>query len=312
VASLLACVAPASAEVQRPDETAYINLRTGQGYELVVGLHPKRDVAVLHVAKGEPEEKGERWTGVAYAIHPPPAAFKRGIDLHFGRLATIRGRFVPDGPAETGRHNRFCQGRAPVSESGQFRGRIAFRAEAGYLKVNAERAEEHITRSFKLRCKHGHAAKFQNRIPGLFGYIESGAGAFSNRDGTILAVRTRDDRRITEFFALHHLFEQSSTFKAATLEWLPGEIAAVRWAEVFRVAVETFIVTPPERRPATAAVRPPAPFEGEATYSRASHHLEGDLSVSFPGLKLPLASPTSEAGICALTRRMLERVCDFS
>jgi hypothetical protein len=311
-AALLAGAAPASAEVQRPDETAYINLRTRQGFELVVGLYPKRNVAVLHVAKGMPEEKGSRWTGAAYAIHPPARAFEGGIDLRFGGLATVRGHFVPNGPAEAGRHNRFCEGRAPISESGQFRGRIAFRGEDGYLKVDAGRAAEHITRSFKLRCERGHAAKFQNRIPGLFGYIESSAGAFSNRDGTILAARTREDRRIIEFFALHHLFEQSSSFKAATLEWLPGEIAAMRWAEVWRVAVETFTVTPPEEHPASAVVRPPAPFSGEATYSRASHSLEGNLRVAFPGLELPLASPPAEAGTCAFTRRMLERVCDFS
>lgn len=310
--ALLAGAAPASAEIQRPDETVYINLRTGQGYEVVAVLYPRRDVAVLHVEKGEPEVEGSRWTGAAYAVHPPLGAFKRGIDLRIGGLARIKGRFVPDGPPEVGRHNRYCEGHGPVYESGQFRGRIVFRGEAGYLRVNSSRAEEHIMRSFKLRCEQGRAAKFQNRIPGLFGYIESPAGTFSNRDGTILAAGTRSEHRVTQFFALHHLFEQSSTFKAATLEWLPGEIAATRWAEVWRVAVETFTLTPPEEHPASAAVRPPAPFSGEATYSRASHHLEGDLSVSFPGLKLPLASPTSKAGTCAFTRRMLERVCDFS
>jgi hypothetical protein len=311
---LLVWATPAGAEVQRPEERAYIVVHGGRGYDLVVGLYPKRNVALLYAEKGEPEVKGARWSGAAYAIHPAPKAFEGGVKVSFGKLAKIRGRFVAEGPARISHRNRFCEGRNPVAESGHFQGRIVFKGEDGYSTVRAHRAFEYVSRSFRLRCKHGHAAKFQNRVPGLFGYLGSPAGTFSNRDGTFLSARVRDDQnhRVTEFFAFHHLFEQSSTFKAATLEWLPGEIAAMRWAEVWRVAVETFTLTPPERNPATAIVRPPAPFEGEAAYSRASHRLEGDLSVSFPGLKLPLASPTSDAGTCALTRRMVERVCDFS
>jgi hypothetical protein len=309
--ALLVWAAPADAEVQRPDEVAYITLRPGGGYELVVALYPRRNVAVVYAERGEPELKEARWSGAAYAVHPAPGAFEDGIDLDIGKVAKVQGHFIPDGPADAGHHSRFCDGRAPVSESGHFQGRIVFRGEGGYLRVRARRAEEHVSRSFRLRCKHGHAEKFKNLFPGLFGYLGSPAGTFSNRDGTILFVHTRDDRRITEFAALHHLSEQSSTFKAATLEWLPGEVAAMRWAELWRVAVQTFTTSLPQLHPATATVRPLAPFDGEATYSRATHGFEGDLSVDFPGLELPLAAPTSDAGICVFTRRMLDRVCDF-
>jgi hypothetical protein len=313
-AAFLCWAAPATAEVQRPEETAYIHVHTRHGYELVFGLYPRRGVVTVYAERGEPEVKGGKWSGAAYAVHSPPGAFAHGVDFSVGDIAKVRGHFVSVGTPRVGRRNRFCSGPAPVTESGVFRGRILFKGEGDYLRVRVHRAPEYVSRSFKLHCKHGHAGKFQNLVPGLFGYLGNPAGTFSNRDGTFPTARTRDDpdHRVTEFFAFHHLFEQSSTFKAATLEWLPGEVAAVRWAEVWRVAVKTFTLAPPERHPASATVRPPAPFKGEAIYSRASHHLEGDLSVSFPGLTLPLASPSSDAGTCALTRQMLERVCDFS
>ena len=230
--------------------------------------------------------------------------------VRFGDVAKIQGGFVPSGSAKSGRRSRFCRGRNPVFEQGHFVGRIAFHGEGGYLSFRVDRAQESVARSFKLRCEHGHADHFRNDLPGLFGYIQSPVGTFSDTDGTILDSRIREKHRVIEFDALRHLHEQSATFKAGALEWLPGEVAASRWVEVARVGVETFMTAQPTTHPESARVDPPFPFSGEATYSRPTHSLEGDLTVSVPGLDLPLAGATSKAGLCVFTRNMLNRVCD--
>lgn len=307
---LLAIAAPAAhaAEVQRPEERAYVVLDGPRGWEVNFALYPRRNVAAVIAEKGHPWMKRSRWLGAAYAVHPQAGAFEGGVNVSFGKLGGLVGRFVASEPPKKGRRSRFCKGRRPVSESGHFIGRITFRGDGGYLGVRARHAREFVSRSFRLRCRHGHAQHFKNYIPGLFGYIAPGAGFF-NDDGTFLESRLNSRHRYRDFIALHHLFERTSTFKASVLEWLPEEVATTRWVEVSRVAVDTFTTSEPKLHPASATIDPPFPFSGTGTYSRRGHGLRGDLSVAFPGLRLRLAGKEAKAVLCVFTRQMQERVC---
>jgi hypothetical protein len=101
-AAILAFGAPAATaaktEVQRPDEQIYLSLHGKRGFEVYVAIYPHRHVAVLSTQKGEPETRKARWLGVAYAVHTSPEAFEGGINVNFGNLGRISGRFVPDEP----------------------------------------------------------------------------------------------------------------------------------------------------------------------------------------------------------------------
>lgn len=312
---VLALAVPALAdaarfEVQHPEERIYVVLPPEAGWSIVAVLYPKRNVAVIYAEKGEPEGRGGRWMGTGYAIHPSSRFSRRHVNVDFGALGRIKGRITSPGPTGGGRHSPFCKGPQPVAESGEFKGSMVFAGDGGYVEAEGREVPAFVERSFALRCKKGHADKFKNFIPGLFGYIAPPTRTFSNGDGTRLSSSMAGAGRVTEFVALHHLFEHSSTFEAAALEWLPGDVAATRWVEASRVAWSNFTIGQPDLHPQTATVDPPPPFSGEATYSRDTRTLTGDLTASFPGLELPLAGDQSEASICVFTRRMLNRVCD--
>lgn len=311
IASLAFLAPPAVAEgteVQRPGEQIFLALHQ-QGFGVVAVLYPERGVALFLTEKGKPYTGSGRWQGVAYAVHAPPRAFRDGLDVKFGGLGTISGHFIPSGQPQVGHHDPACRGRDPVSETGHLKGRIVFDGAGGYLSVRGARAAEYVQRSFKLRCKEGHAGNPHNFSPGLFGYIEPPTRTFSSRDGTWLTSSIATPTQIAEFVAIHPLFESTTTFKATVLEWLPHDVATTRWVEVEGAPVSSFATGEPELHPASAMVNPPFPFSGEASYSRSAHALDGDLSVSFLGLDQPLAGNGSQAGLCVFTRRMRKRVC---
>jgi hypothetical protein len=255
-------------EVQRPGEQIFIALHE-QGFGVVAVLYPKRRVALLLTEKGQPDPRSGSWQGVAYAVHTPPRAFRDGLDVEFGDLGTISGHFIPSGPPRAGHHDPACRGRDPVSESGHLKGRIVFDGSGGYLTVRAARAAEYVQRSFKLRCKKGNAGNPHNFSPGLFGYIEPPTRFFTSRDGTWLRSSIATPTQIIEFVGIHPLFQASTTFKAAVLEWLPHHVATTRWVEVNGAAVSSFTTGEPELHPVSAMLTPPFPFSGEATYSEA-------------------------------------------
>jgi hypothetical protein len=108
---------------------------------------------------------------------------------------------------------------------------------------------------------------------------------------------------------LHYLHEQSSTFRAAVLEWLPGDVATTRWVEASRVAAAAFQVDESERHPRTAMVAPPLPFHGEATYRRERQQLRGNLRVSFLGESLRITGHGADAEICRATPEESSWLC---
>lgn len=165
-------------------------------------------------------------------------------------------------------------------------------APAGWANV-------YINRTFRLRCAEGRAAEFEDPDSGLFGYVQAPTDFFSNSDGTYLHSTLPGEHLVTEFLALDHLNDATVGFKATAREWLPGHVATTRSVEVETAPPASFELAGPYDRPDTGIVQPPAPFRGEATFTRALGSLTGDLTISFLGKELPLAGPGSEAGICA-------------
>lgn len=297
----LLSVAPAAqaAEIQRPEEQLTLELHGKQGFAVYFLLYPNRHVAIMSSQRGiyQAEAPHGRWLGAAYAVHASPGALAGVVHLRLGQVGSLRGHFVADESPHVRHHNPFCRGRASLSESGHFVGRIVFRGDGGYLNLSARRANAYRSRSFRLRCRNGHAHHEYHPFPGLFGYLEPPM-IISSQDSTFLLAHTKTKHRVLEFQAAHHLREQSTTFRAAVLEWLPEHVATMRWVEASRVAASAFQVDESERHPRTATVTPPAPFHGEAIYTRERQKLRGNLRASFLGESLRITGHGAEAELC--------------
>lgn len=308
----LFAAAPAQAakpQIQRRQEVVSLVFPKQHGFDVVAMLYPDRGVAVLYTTTGKGlGRRRERWAGVVYAVHAPRWRLRDGIEFVLGGLGEMRGRLVTQGPTRHGHHDPACRGPQPVSEDGHFVGRLRFEGAGGYLSVTASRARAYVTRTARLRCRHGHAESVKKAIPGLFGYLEAPL-SLSGHDGTFLTSDLRTRRRIVRFLAVRQLEEPTATFTAASLEWLPGEVGATRWIRVSRVRASAFTTAQPELHPPSARVEPPAPFAGSATYGRRTQSLRGNLSVSMPGLRVRIGDRRSQAGVCAATLRHPRWVC---
>lgn len=290
----------AVAEVQRLHEVITVGFPTTDDFFVYAELHPQEQVAVLG-AQTEVEDPGAFISSSAFYVERVPRhSFGDVIHVNFGSLGRIDGRFIPDGPPHVGHLNRFCRGHRPTSQNGYFAGKFVFRGDGGYLDADTRRAQVAVVRrNFRLRCKKGHAAQFENRRPGLFGYVQAPTESLANSDGTYLHSILRGENLVTEFMALEHRGFSSAGFEAVAREWLPGDVATTRSIEVGNAPAAAFVLGGPERRPESAAVHPPPPFDGAAEYTRSLGFLDGDLSASFLGKELPLAGPGSESVICA-------------
>jgi hypothetical protein len=311
LAALLA-LAPVSeaAEIQDPEEVLALEVHAKGGFTVYAQLYPRRHVALIEAQRGvmEAERPQGKWRGAAYAVYATPAGLRDRVNVQIGHVGTIVGRFVREGASRRGHQNPSCRGRRPIFESGRFVGQIAFKGDGGYLRVSRGHALAYRQRSFRLRCKPGHTDHHPGNLSGLFSYIEAPL-TLSSSDASFLQFSLVTRSRVTEVLALHHLFEESSTFEARDLEWLPGGVATTRWVEVSRVAESSFAVDESERHPRSATLAPPFPFHGEATYTRKRHELRGDLRLSFLGKTLPLTGKVDHDGICRRTPKMRRWVC---
>lgn len=310
--ALLTAGAPMAqaAEVQRPEERMNLELRGKAGFVVYFQLEPQRRVAIVSSQKGGTriETRRNRWLGVAYAGHASADDLSGQVHLRLGDVAALQGHFVAEGPPRRGHRNHFCRGRAPLFDSGHFVGHIVFRGDGGYLRLDARRVTAYRSRSFRLRCSHGHAHYEHHFFPGLFGYVEPPL-SFSSQNSTFLLAHVKTRQRVLYFQAFHYLREPSTTFRAAALEWLPEEVATTRWVEASRVSENLFQVDEAERHPRMATVAPPRPFRGQATYRREAQRLRGDLSTSFLGETVRITGHGAEAELCRATPQEPDWLC---
>lgn len=302
---VLAFAAPsAGAEIQRPHEVITVGFPTKDGFFVYATLHPRERVAVLGTQIELEGPASGKWASTSYVERVPRSSFGDTIHVDFGPLGRVDGRFVADVPPHHGHVSQFCRGRRPVTENGYFAGKVVFRGDGDYLDVVTHRAQASVVRrTFRLRCKQGHAGKFENPRPGLFGYVQAPTDFFSDNDGTFLRSVLRSEDLVTEFEALDHFSGDTAGFKAVAREWLPGEVATTRSIEIERAPGSSFELTGPEEQPEAAVVHPPPPFSGSAEYLRDLGSFSGDLAVSFLGKDLPLAGLGAETEICPRPRR---------
>jgi hypothetical protein len=301
VAGLPAAANAARTEVQPAEETFAVILdhkRPGSLPEdlegthvLQLGIYPLRGVAVVTTASNNYEIESRQL--VTYAERIPKGLFDGHLDLHFKGLGSFVGDFVPH-ETDTEHRQKGCDGARGVFQLGTFKGRIEFHG-GGFRGWTASRAVGLLRRSPRLRCRHGAAEHVRKRKT-LFDYTSLGFGSFNGwRYG--LRARLRRPHRITELAVYRYERNSSVNFDTTTYEWLPGGIAAGR--AVFRSVPGRAHLQASHGgyHPEEATLRPPKPYSGIGTYSRATHRLTGSLAVQFPGLKLRLGSADTVADL---------------
>jgi hypothetical protein len=293
--ALVAVAVPAGAAangVKGPEETMTLYLHApGHGRQHVLELKvlARQGAVTVLTEESETEFKGENDRGAAYAMRIPRGPLGDHLNIRLGGLGRVVGRIVP---RKSGSQSG-CSGDEP--EYATFLGRIEFRGSGGYGRWRVHRAEATITRG----C--GGAAKPPKDA---FDYISEEGPRFFGGGGAptsfLDAVNAHGHSTGIEFTAEAGGTgpEEDVGFTATDFEWLPSGAAVKRWA-VHRGMPrgDLFEIAPGGRLPPSATIRPPAPFSGEANYSRKGNTLLGDLSVHLLGKTVRIAGSNTEAAL---------------
>lgn len=266
---LLAASVPATSSAS-PLVPPGFKLKASNGYSLTVTSFHKPDTdrgEVLVLAS-------TRDAAVLYFTRA--VVTDTSIEADLGAVGKIDVDFVPSGETK---HERSQCGKPVAVAAGGYDGTIDFRGEEGFSEVHATSARGQAKFVLSLVCPGGPDSE--------------GFGGHS--PGALLSVHRRGGVRF-EFEARKNSPSRPARF-SASIDERRGPVAITRGvvAEAKPAAFDYDVAA------GTAAVSPPAPFNGEAVFHRgsgksASWH--GDLSVDFPGrANVRLTGSGSRAGL---------------
>jgi hypothetical protein len=223
-----------------------------------------------------------------YVIRPVERPADR-IEATFPGLGRVSVRFQPSGEPHLAAG--FCKRRGSIEQSGTFRGTISFEGEQGFTKVAASHARGYVYRSFKEVCKvSGHATD----TPGY--------------SLTAIARSSRKQIAFNTFRATDSVFGDDTLHFVSLAEKRLGMlIARVAFA---RGQASSFVIEGPSARPDSAAVMPPSPFSGTASFRASGGMIEwqGTLAVNLPGAgTVQLTGPSYRSKLC-LNKRCLGNI----
>jgi hypothetical protein len=267
-------------------------LKTRQGYALsVIGLG---NVVVVEVTRerrstpthNKPSRRGRAVT--AYVARGVVTANR--IEASFGEFGKISVRFHPSGQVSETKPRRHCEGTDRfTSDLGVFVGSVRFTGENHYVSVRAHRAKGTIRSPLHPRCLSRHFLPPVRRDSRPVREVPSSAPTF-------LGASWRQAVTSTEFLTIR--LGKKTLFLAVT-EQSKGSTAEVRYAVA--IASSNAFVT--DDSMTTAAVTPPAPFDGKGSYSAGPDGTKtwsGSLRASFPGAsRLPLTGPQFEVALAS-------------
>lgn len=238
--------------------------------------------------------RNERTAKTSAIYDVSESATPEAINADLGSLGHIDVRFVPSGETRTielrpPRKHSDCQAPLRVVRGlGTFTGTISFHGEDGYTSVDAAQAWGSVGPEVHSRCGRRPPRGGPSEAPPDVERVWIKEDAFlfarhvsskTSTGTTLLLVST--SRRYARY-----LVEKLEIPRPGLTIQRSASVAAPRSAFTFRGDLSS------------ATLRPPAPFEGEATFSAARHSLSGDLTVALPGAPPePLTGPEFEAQI---------------
>lgn len=293
--------------------TAYLG--EAAGYEITVS-NPNPHVVILSVDRISEGEDGSRstYTQTSYAVRPESSLASGALRATFGSMGTVDLHFRPTGKTKIGHSNKHCNGRAPQTEYGEYRGTVSLRGEDGYFQIQATKASGFRSHTFRLSCAPGQAHKDESEP--LYEYVAPAEGFITTSNGgsiaLILAVSRYGGRFVYLRAAHMESADPGAEVQTGALEREPG--MAIGHSADVGGGEGTLLTSLPGVHPATATLAPPAPFHGQANFvenSATSHSWTGTLAVSFPGLDLPLTGPTYATSLCVSSPFKTPTPCDF-
>lgn len=235
----------------------------------------------------EVETLGHRWVSmrvwhgfdswVEYATRGRVS--RNRIEATFGKVGRIDVRFhgrrrpfplvhgldiepSPDFP----RRFRYCRGRKPVREVGEFRGTIRFDGENGFAHIRSRSARGEVRRHFRRVCKPRPGGVGANAFSELFD------GLYDSLQTNLLTAVERSRDRFTMFVALGFVDDGANEFFGTSGTALVFEkLEGMRIARVTSVEGDAsgLLASAPKKSPVTATVDLPKPFRGSAEFEKA-------------------------------------------
>jgi hypothetical protein len=232
-----------------------IQLRASNGY--TASINGDRGRVELAIAG--------RGGGASYSVDGVTST--RRLHAGLGRFGRIALRFKPKGRTYRVQPPKSCKGKPQIVQEGIFVGTIDFTGEDSYTKIDRRRVRASVATRAAWRCKREGSPvddpSDRLEIP-------------------VLGVHTRNGGVFFGAFAIGREAEpQAAIFLAGMFERF-GHVRVERVA--FTVGKPgTFRI---ERGLSSAAVRPPRPFGGSATFTRnadGSTAWSGTLDTALPG-----------------------------
>lgn len=223
-------------------------------------------------------------SAATYIVHSPPTP-DADINARFPGVGLISMHFEPSG--STSRTPAICDGGPSIRQDGVFRGTIKIRGERGFTRADASSARGFYFREPKESCKgkshEGQSSKSSYALT-----------AFTKVPGGVLAFVASKSPPGSEFAG-------STSYFAVEQKHRHG-MRSSRFAAASSRSGGGFEMSGPANRPEAAAISPPAPFSGAASFSSrpdAKAEWLGDLAVELPGAgTVNLAGPRFGSELC--------------
>jgi hypothetical protein len=298
-------------EVRPPTASGRIELGTSGG-DLVNLVLEEPDLAMLAIGKVDLVHLKVEAT--QYGAHFRGSLRGGRVRADFAAVGSIALRFRP-GVVRKKRPPKGCEGKSSRSESGRWVGKVSLRGEGGYFSVTTGAGAGELDRTFRLRCRVKHPApqspveSLRERVEPAFG--SSLAARLLGNSSNLLA-EAREGGRQVEVRAAHTTDSgPGAEVEAGAFEY-QGRMPVGRYATSLRSPAGTLVTSLPGEGPATATLKPGAPFEGEASYlatSPTTHSWTGTLAVRFPGLVVPLTGASFSSSLCVVSPLVKPRGC---
>jgi len=284
---------------------------------------PSPKMAVLYAFKQVGEESegssssSSGFLQSAYAVRVKGDLLGKGrIRAVFPPLGKVSLRFKPNGKRKLHRSGYGCRGKQQMTEYGTFRGNVSLEGEDGYFDLSTRSGDGSLTRVPRALCRR-EAGHHDEDVDPRWEYVASSFGFFySPGDGStaLLWAAARAPRRtITVRVAHRESAPPGAEVDVQVLELRHG-LAIGRSAYVQSNVPGTLTSSLPGEHPAWATLKPASPFQGEGSFlenSSTSHSWTGDLTVSLPGMDVPLTGPEFKTSLCVVSPLKVPGGCDF-
>jgi hypothetical protein len=232
-------------------------------------------------------------------------------------VGSVAVRFRPDGTVRERGLPRHCEGPPLRREAGHWIGKIDLHGEDGYFAVSTGAVPGVLERRFRLRCRVAKplpqqpTVSLRERIEPELGYS---LGSLLFGSISSLTAGAKEDGREVVFRATHAIGRGPGAEVEAEAFEYQGRTPVGRFVQILDSPPRSLITSLPGEHPASAVLKPGAPFSGEARYrwvSPTDHSLTGSLAVAFPGLRAPLTGPQFFSTLCVISPLKKPLGCDY-